>query len=154
MVANVRDRLMEAIKIRLRADVPLGIYLSGGIDSSAVAGMVAHLVKEEGARLGNDDSHLLSRIKCFTVQFDKDSGADESGIGVPIPGFSDCVTNNQQILHSARLNGWVLTSIRYTLQRMLLFPSLRILFGTVKPPCQTQMALGDLPWPRLPSPME
>jgi asparagine synthase (glutamine-hydrolysing) len=70
---------MEAIKVRLRADVPLGIYLSGGIDSSAVAGMVAHLVKEEGARLGNDESHLLSRIKCFTVQFDKDSGADESG---------------------------------------------------------------------------
>ncbi|KAJ5802306.1 uncharacterized protein N7503_004756 [Penicillium pulvis] len=80
MVDNVRDRLMEAIKIRLRADVPLGIYLSGGIDSSAVAGMVAHLVKEEGARLGNDNSHLLSRIKCFTVRFDKDSGADESDI--------------------------------------------------------------------------
>ena len=88
MIDNVRDRLMEAIKIRLRADVPLGIYLSGGIDSSAVAGMVAHLVKEEGARLGNDDSQLLSRIKCFTVQFDKDSGADESGIGVTIPGFA------------------------------------------------------------------
>ncbi|KAF9888775.1 hypothetical protein FE257_008351 [Aspergillus nanangensis] len=80
MIEGVRTRLMEAIKIRLRADVPLGIYLSGGIDSSAVAGMVAHLVKEEGARLGNDDSHLLSRIKCFTVQFDKDSGADESDI--------------------------------------------------------------------------
>ncbi|KAJ6091736.1 hypothetical protein N7467_003705 [Penicillium canescens] len=80
MVEGVRNRLMEAIKVRLRADVPLGIYLSGGIDSSAVAGMVAHLVKEEGARLGNDESHLLSRIKCFTVQFDKDSGADESDI--------------------------------------------------------------------------
>ncbi|KAJ5824679.1 hypothetical protein N7447_007019 [Penicillium robsamsonii] len=80
MVEGVRTRLMEAIKVRLRADVPLGIYLSGGIDSSAVAGMVAHLVKEEGARLGNDGSHLLSRIKCFTVQFDKDSGADESDI--------------------------------------------------------------------------
>jgi asparagine synthetase B (glutamine-hydrolysing) len=70
---------MEAIRLRLRADVPLGIYLSGGIDSSAVAGMVVHLVKEEGARLGNDDSQILSRIKCFTVQFDKDSGVDESG---------------------------------------------------------------------------
>ncbi|CAI7660554.1 unnamed protein product [Penicillium glandicola] len=80
MVEGVRTRLMEAIKVRLRADVPLGIYLSGGIDSSAVAGMVAHLVKEEGACLGNDKSHLLSRIKCFTVQFDKDSGADESDV--------------------------------------------------------------------------
>lgn len=106
MIDNVRGRLMEAIKIRLRADVPLGIYLSGGIDSSAVAGMVAHLVKEEGARLGNDDSHLLSRIKCFTVQFDKDSGADESGIGTLVPCYSSYRgTNRQQILHSARLIG-------------------------------------------------
>ncbi|KAJ5964889.1 uncharacterized protein N7479_004765 [Penicillium vulpinum] len=80
MIEGVRARLMEAIKVRLRADVPLGIYLSGGLDSSAVAGMVAHLVKEEGARLGNDDSHLLSRIKCFTVQFEKDSEEDESDI--------------------------------------------------------------------------
>ncbi|KAJ5750334.1 hypothetical protein N7533_007362 [Penicillium manginii] len=80
MTEGVRSRLMEAIKVRLRADVPVGIYLSGGIDSSAVAGMVAHLVKEEGARMGNDQSHLVSRMKCFTVQFDKDSGADESDI--------------------------------------------------------------------------
>ena len=80
MIEGVRARLMEAVKVRLRADVPLGIYLSGGIDSSAVAGMVTHFVKEEGTRLGNDDSHILSRIKCFTVQFDKDSGADESGM--------------------------------------------------------------------------
>lgn len=80
MTEGVRNHLMEAIKVRLRADVPVGIYLSGGIDSSAVAGMVAHLVKEEGARVGNDQSHLISRMKCFTVQFDKDSGADESGM--------------------------------------------------------------------------
>ncbi|KAJ5660208.1 hypothetical protein N7507_006659 [Penicillium longicatenatum] len=113
MIDNVRSHLMEAIKIRLRADVPLGIYLSGGIDSSAVAGMVAHLVKEEGARLGSDDSHLLSRIKCFTVQFDKNSGADESGMIVFAYCFSlDCGTNTRQILHSARPNGLVLTFIR------------------------------------------
>ncbi|KAJ5161820.1 hypothetical protein N7492_007212 [Penicillium capsulatum] len=80
MIEGVRARLLDAVKVRLRADVPVGIYLSGGIDSSAVAGMVAHLVKEEGARLGNDDSHLLSRVKCYTVQFDKNSGADESDI--------------------------------------------------------------------------
>lgn len=85
MIEGVRDRLMESIKLRLRADVPVGIYLSGGIDSSAVAGMVVKLVQEEGTRLGNDDSHLLSRIKCFTVQFDKDSGADESGMSAYIP---------------------------------------------------------------------
>lgn len=79
MIAGIRKRLLQAVRLRLRADVPVGVYLSGGLDSSAIAGMVAHLLREGGAQLGNDDSRDLSRMKCFTVQFDKDSGADESG---------------------------------------------------------------------------
>ena len=79
MVAGIQERLVEAVKLRLRADVPVGIYLSGGLDSSAVAGITAHLIKEQGTRLGDDASQDLSRMKCFTVQFDKDSGRDESG---------------------------------------------------------------------------
>jgi asparagine synthase (glutamine-hydrolysing) len=79
MIAGVRERLLEAVRLRLRADVPVGVYLSGGLDSSSIAGIVAHLIKEGAAQLGNDSSHDLSRMKCFTVQFDKDSGADESG---------------------------------------------------------------------------
>jgi asparagine synthase (glutamine-hydrolysing) len=80
MIEGVRQRLLDAVRVRLRADVPVGIYHSGGIDSSAIAGMVVHLVKEEGAKLGNSASQDLSRIQCFTVQFDKDSGMDESGM--------------------------------------------------------------------------
>ncbi|KAL1965994.1 hypothetical protein VTN77DRAFT_4934 [Rasamsonia byssochlamydoides] len=80
MIAGVRERLLEAVRLRLRADVPVGVYLSGGLDSSAIAGMIAHLIKEEGTKLGNDASRDLSRMKCFTVHFDKDSGADESEI--------------------------------------------------------------------------
>lgn len=79
MIEGVRQRLLDAVRVRLRADVPVGIYLSGGIDSSAIAGMVVHLVKE-GAKLGDSSSQDLSQIQCFTVQFDKDSGADESGL--------------------------------------------------------------------------
>jgi asparagine synthase (glutamine-hydrolysing) len=38
--------LNSAIDLRLRADVPLGIFLSGGIDSSAVVGLLAERTSE------------------------------------------------------------------------------------------------------------
>ncbi|KAF6804434.1 asparagine synthase [Colletotrichum musicola] len=78
MVLGLRERLTEAIRLRLRADVPVGIYLSGGIDSSVIAGIVTHLVRDEGIKIGNKDA--TSRISCFTIEFPKESGFDESDI--------------------------------------------------------------------------
>lgn len=78
MILGVRDRLLKSIQLRLRADVPVGIYLSGGIDSSAIAGVVSHLVKEQGVKLGIQGA--TERISCFSISFDKDSGFDESDI--------------------------------------------------------------------------
>ncbi len=40
------ERLREAVKIRIVADVPLGAFLSGGVDSSAIVAMMAGLSKD------------------------------------------------------------------------------------------------------------
>ncbi|MCG8531783.1 MAG: asparagine synthase C-terminal domain-containing protein, partial [Desulfovibrionales bacterium] len=55
-VAQGRELLNSAIDLRLRSDVPLGIFLSGGLDSSSVVGLLAPRVS--------------TPLKTFSVAYD------------------------------------------------------------------------------------
>ena len=55
VVEEARTRFREAVRLHLRSDVPLGLFLSGGIDSTAV--------------LGAMHAEAGGRVKTFTVGY-------------------------------------------------------------------------------------
>ncbi len=44
--ARLREALREAVKLRLESDVPLGVFLSGGVDSSAVVACMREVTNQ------------------------------------------------------------------------------------------------------------
>jgi asparagine synthase (glutamine-hydrolysing) len=60
-----REELRRSVKLRLRSDVPIGVCLSGGMDSSSLTSILFH------------DFHIRD-LKTFSAVFQKDHWADES----------------------------------------------------------------------------
>lgn len=69
--------LVEATRLRLRADVPVGAYLSGGLDSSIIASIVRN--------------HAANRLDTFSISF-SDDRFDESE-------FQRCMARHLQTEH-------------------------------------------------------
>jgi len=60
---RVRDEVRDAVRVRLEADVPLGVFLSGGVDSSVIVACMREL--------------NVGRLATFSVGFGADLSHDE-----------------------------------------------------------------------------
>lgn len=71
-IADIRERIFDAVNLRLRSDVKVGSCLSGGVDSSSIVCVIDELLKK------NKISQVGDIQKVFTSCY-PDTKIDESG---------------------------------------------------------------------------
>ena len=84
-IKSIKDILIESVSNRMISDVPLGLFLSSGIDSA----LIACLIKKE----------LNKDIEAFTVKYDKKLVHDESEIAKQI---SNHIGISHNILYNSK----------------------------------------------------
>ncbi len=80
--AILESLVEESVRLRLLSDVPLGAFLSGGMDSTLVVGMMARLMDRP--------------VETFTIGFE-DKRFDESGQGLMVAAFHGTNSHHQVI---------------------------------------------------------
>jgi asparagine synthase (glutamine-hydrolysing) len=87
LIAETRRRLEETVRMRLMSDVPLGMFLSGGVDSSAIAALTRRLttgpVKTFSVGYAEEQFSELS----YAAQVARAIGTDHHEIRVGIDDF-------------------------------------------------------------------
>lgn len=82
-IEGTREKLLESIRIRLRADVPLAFCLSGGVDSSALVSVAAKVFNQKVSTFSIIDSderyHERDNIEATVA----DTGVDAHFLDIP-----------------------------------------------------------------------
>jgi len=88
-----RELFRQSVELRLMADVPLGMFLSGGIDSSAIAAIMSTMVKEPiktfSVGFQEREANELSYARLVAKKF----GTDHHEITITPEQFFDALPN-------------------------------------------------------------
>lgn len=76
VVDEYRERFQESVRLRLQSEVPVGTSLSGGLDSSAVAAVIARHLREQPQ--DENFSAVGSRQNTFSAVFPNSSNDEEA----------------------------------------------------------------------------
>ncbi|MGA8597287.1 MAG: asparagine synthase (glutamine-hydrolyzing) [Bryobacteraceae bacterium] len=91
LIRETRRRLEETVQLRLMSDVPLGMFLSGGVDSSAIAAIASRLTGApiQTFSVGYDDERF-SELGCAT-QVARAIGASHHEVRIGMDQFFDAL---------------------------------------------------------------
>ncbi len=88
-VKQIRQTLAEAVRRQMVADVPVGAFLSGGLDSSAI--------------VAEARQYSAGRLQCFTLDFDS-AMAREEGLARDLPYAQRVAKHLDVDLHVVHVN--------------------------------------------------
>lgn len=63
-IAGFKERFLDAVKIHMRSDVPVGACLSGGLDSASIVSVMGSVYSQQ-------------QIKTFTIYYEEEGSVDE-----------------------------------------------------------------------------
>lgn len=98
-VETLAGLLEEAVSIRLQADASVGVYVSGGLDSSLIACTIDKLRKSR-------------EIKSFSVEFDQKDISEEEFQSMVVQQIQS--EHHRQVVHSDEIARYLETAVYYS----------------------------------------